>query len=124
MIETRKSAAIFGADAMRVVNQYAEFGLKGKIPMIGKGGVTLSRCTRLLRDQLDQPWDQRQALRIVRGKVGIARLAVLGQVTDHRDRANRLVFALQAPRGDGGVVQGAVEREVHLHVPAQTVRHS
>lgn len=34
------AVAIFGADAMRVVNQYAEFGLKGKIPMIGKGGVT------------------------------------------------------------------------------------
>jgi len=34
------AVAIFGADALRVVNQYAEFGLKGKIPMIGKGGVT------------------------------------------------------------------------------------
>jgi branched-chain amino acid transport system substrate-binding protein len=34
------AAAIFGADALRVVTQYAEFGLKGKIPLIGKGGLT------------------------------------------------------------------------------------
>jgi len=34
------AVAIFGADAMRVVAQYAEFGLKGKIPLIGKGGLT------------------------------------------------------------------------------------
>ena len=32
--------AIFGADAMRFVQQYTEFGLKGKIPLIGKGGLT------------------------------------------------------------------------------------
>jgi len=29
-----------GADAPRFVNQYAEFGLKGKIPLIGKGYLT------------------------------------------------------------------------------------
>jgi len=34
------AVAIFGADALRVVAQYAEFGLKGKIPLIGKGGLT------------------------------------------------------------------------------------
>jgi branched-chain amino acid transport system substrate-binding protein len=34
------AVAIFGADALRVVTQYAEFGLKGKIPLIGKGGLT------------------------------------------------------------------------------------
>jgi len=34
------AAAIFGADALRFVVQYAEFGLKGKIPLIGKGGLT------------------------------------------------------------------------------------
>jgi branched-chain amino acid transport system substrate-binding protein len=34
------AVAIFGADALRVVTQYAEFGLKGKIPVIGKGGLT------------------------------------------------------------------------------------
>src|SRR5207249_4397065 len=34
------AVAIFGADALRVVTQYAEFGLKGKIAMIGKGGLT------------------------------------------------------------------------------------
>ncbi len=28
--------AIFGADALRFVKQYAEFGLKGKIPLVGK----------------------------------------------------------------------------------------
>ena len=34
------AVAIFGSDAMRFVQQYAEFGLKGKIPLIGKGGLT------------------------------------------------------------------------------------
>src|SRR5262245_1752819 len=34
------AVAIFGADALRVVAQYTEFGLKGKIPLIGKGGLT------------------------------------------------------------------------------------
>src|SRR5262245_4554551 len=34
------AVAIFGADAMRFVQQYTEFGLKGKIPLIGKGGLT------------------------------------------------------------------------------------
>ena len=34
------AVAIFGSDAMRIVKQYAEFGLKGKIPLIGKGGLT------------------------------------------------------------------------------------
>jgi branched-chain amino acid transport system substrate-binding protein len=34
------AVAIFGSDAMRFVAQYAEFGLKGKIPLIGKGGLT------------------------------------------------------------------------------------
>src|SRR5262245_54548460 len=29
-----------GAGALRLVNQYAEFGLKGKIPLIGKGFLT------------------------------------------------------------------------------------
>ncbi len=29
-----------GADAIRFVKQYAEYGLKGKIPMIGKGSIT------------------------------------------------------------------------------------
>src|SRR5207253_6240211 len=83
--------------------------------VIGKGGVALSRRARLLRDQLDQTRDQGQALWIVRGEVGIARLTVLGQVADHRDGASRLVFPLQAPGGDRCVVQGAVESEVHLH---------
>ena len=34
------AVAIFGADALRVIAQYSEYGLKGKIAMIGKGGVT------------------------------------------------------------------------------------
>src|SRR5215813_5518745 len=34
------AVAIFGADALRVVAQYTEFGLKGRIPLIGKGGLT------------------------------------------------------------------------------------
>ena len=34
------STAIFGADAARFVAQYAEYGLKGKIPIIAKGGLT------------------------------------------------------------------------------------
>src|SRR3989449_6928806 len=34
------AVAIFGSDAMRFVTQYAEFGLKGKIPLIAKGGLT------------------------------------------------------------------------------------
>jgi branched-chain amino acid transport system substrate-binding protein len=34
------AVAIFGSDALRVVAQYAEYGLKGKIPLIGKGGLT------------------------------------------------------------------------------------
>ena len=34
------AVAIFGSDAMRVVAQYAEYGLKDKIPLIGKGGLT------------------------------------------------------------------------------------
>jgi len=29
-----------GADAIRFVKQYAEYGLKGKIPLIGKGSIT------------------------------------------------------------------------------------
>ncbi len=29
-----------GADALRFVNQYAEYGLKGKLPLIGKGALT------------------------------------------------------------------------------------
>ena len=32
--------AVFGADALRFVKQYAEFGLKGKIPLVGKA-ITL-----------------------------------------------------------------------------------
>jgi branched-chain amino acid transport system substrate-binding protein len=32
--------AIFGSDAMRFVGQYAEYGLKEKIPLIAKGGLT------------------------------------------------------------------------------------
>lgn len=32
--------AIFGSDAMRVLAQYAELGLKAKIPIIGKYGIT------------------------------------------------------------------------------------
>ena len=34
------STAIFGADAARFVAQYAEYGLKGKIPILAKGGLT------------------------------------------------------------------------------------
>lgn len=34
------AVAIFGADALRFVTQYTEFGLKGRIPLIGKGGIT------------------------------------------------------------------------------------
>ncbi len=34
------ATSIFGADAARFVAQYAEFGLKGKIPLIAKGGLT------------------------------------------------------------------------------------
>ena len=34
------STAIFGADAARFVAQYSEYGLKGKIPIIAKGGLT------------------------------------------------------------------------------------
>ena len=34
------AVAIFGSDAMRFVAQYAEVGLKGKIPLIAKGGLT------------------------------------------------------------------------------------
>ena len=32
--------AVFGSDGMRVIAQYAEAGLKGKIPIIGKYGIT------------------------------------------------------------------------------------
>jgi branched-chain amino acid transport system substrate-binding protein len=34
------AVAIFGADALRFVTQWAEYGLKGKIALIGKGGLT------------------------------------------------------------------------------------
>src|SRR5439155_505341 len=40
MIMNAVAVAIFGSDAMRFVAQYAEVGLKGKIPLIGKGGLT------------------------------------------------------------------------------------
>jgi branched-chain amino acid transport system substrate-binding protein len=33
-------AVLFGGDAIRFVNQYAEFGLKGKIPLISRGFLT------------------------------------------------------------------------------------
>ena len=84
--------------------------------------MALSRRARLLRYQLDQTGYQRQALRVVRRKLRIARLAEPGHVADHRDWAHRLVLALQTPRGDRRVVLSAVEREVHLHVPAQAIR--
>ena len=57
--------------------------------------------------------------RLYDGSCGIARLPLAGHVADHRDRADRLVLALQPPRGDGGVVHGPVEREVHLDVPLE-----
>jgi branched-chain amino acid transport system substrate-binding protein len=34
------AVAIFGADALRFVTQWAEYGLKGKVALIGKGGLT------------------------------------------------------------------------------------
>jgi branched-chain amino acid transport system substrate-binding protein len=34
------AVAIFGADALRFVTQWAEYGLKGKMALIGKGGLT------------------------------------------------------------------------------------
>ena len=43
-------------------------------------------------------------------------------VPDHRDRADAVVVALEAPGGDRRVVDGAVEREVQLHVPLRAGR--
>ena len=56
------------------------------------------------------------------GCVPVARLTLESELTDHRDRTNGLVSALCAPCCDGGILQGAVEREVELDVPGKTLR--
>src|SRR5439155_21717823 len=76
---------------------------------------------RLRRDELDQPRHERQSLRVVRGEARVGRLAEATQVPDHRDRPDAVVLALQAPRHDGRVVDGAVQCQVQLHVPLQAI---
>ena len=75
----------------------------------------------LLCDELDEPGHQRQSLLLIGRTRGIARLPKTRHVPDHRDRSNAVIATLQAPRRDRRVVDGAVQREVELHVPLQAV---
>ena len=58
---------------------------------------------------------------VVRGQRRVARLAQAAHVADQRDRADRVVVALEAPGRDRGVVDRAVEGEVQLDVPLEPV---
>ena len=84
-----------------------------RVPPAGPG--------RLRRDELDESRHERQSLRVVRGEVRVARLSMPAQVPDHRDRPDAVVLALQAPRHDRRVVDGAVQGQVELHVPLQAI---
>ncbi len=84
--------------------------------------MPLPRGAGRLRDQLDQPRHERQPRGAVRHGVPVTGLPLEGEVTDHRDRARRLIRALCAPGRDGGVVERAVEEEVEPHVVMEASR--
>ncbi len=76
---------------------------------------------RLVGDHLHQPIDQRQAVGVVGGAIGVGRLAQAAHVANHRDRPHRIVIALEAPRRDRRVMDRPVQCKVGLHVPLQAV---
>src|SRR5438552_1484202 len=57
------------------------------------------------------------------GEGRIGRLAATCHPSNHRDRAYTVVPALDAPTGDSGIVHGAAQREVALHVPLKVVEN-
>src|SRR5439155_27078324 len=52
---------------------------------------------------------------------GIARLPQARYVADHGDRSDAVVATLETPGRDRRVVYGAIEGEIELHVPLQTI---
>ena len=84
----------------------------------GARGVLPARSSR--GDHLDETGNERQALRDRRTARWIARLARPPCSGSSRSGAPSR-RPLRSPRGDGGVVHGAVEREVELDVPFEPV---
>ena len=87
-----------------------------------RGARAVARRARFGGDDLDQPGQQRQSIRIERRAARIRSLPQPRHVANQRNRPHRHVDALQLPGGDAGVVDRAVEREVDLHVPLERVQ--
>ena len=86
--------------------------------------MPLARRAALLGDDLDQTRNQGQAVRVVRGALGIGRLALGPHPTDERDGTHGHEAPFRVPGRDGRVVLGAVEGEVRVHVPRERIEGS